>query len=213
MKKLILPLLLLVAIGMLSAVESAPSEVVGYVKYDCLAGNNLIALPMDAGLTTSTELADAYPGMMTAISYWDATIQGWVTASDLGGFWDLDLPVDTESVLMVYAPAPFALLSIGDMPAANAAFDLVIGNTTVFVPLNKSAITDSDLLGADMTIASSLSYWDAAVQGWVTASDLGGFWDITFPVSIGYPVMAYCWDAATWPAGPRSNTISPRNSK
>lgn len=212
MKKIILPLLLILAIGILAAVESAPSEVVGYVKYDCLAGNNLVALPMDAGLTTSTELADDFPGMMTAISVWDPAIQGWITASDLGGFWDLDLPVNTESVLMVNASAAFSLFSIGDLPAANAAFDLVAGNNTVFVPLNKSIITDSDMLGADM-LANALSYWDASIQGWVTASDLGGFWDFTFPVTIGYPVMASNGAAATWPAGPRGSLLNSRNSK
>ena len=213
MKKLILPLLLLLGITMLMAVESAPSAVVGYIKYDCLAGNNLIALPMNAGLTTSTELADANAGMMDAISAWDPSVQGWVTASDLGGFWDLDLPVDTESVLMVNATTAFNLYSIGAMPAANAAFDIVPGNNTIFVPLNKSTLTDSDLLGADIGIDDAQSYWDASIQGWVTASDLGGFWDLTFNTGLGFPVMVNGTSTATWPAGARSQSLNNRNSK
>lgn len=52
MKKLILPLLLLVAFGMLAAVESDPSEVVGYFKLD-IADNQwqAISMPFDYGVT------------------------------------------------------------------------------------------------------------------------------------------------------------------
>ncbi len=50
MKKLILPLLLLIAFGMLAAVESDPSEVVGYFKLD-IAENQwqAISMPFDYG--------------------------------------------------------------------------------------------------------------------------------------------------------------------
>ena len=212
MKKLILPLLLLVAFGMLAAVESDPSAVVGYVKYPCLLGNNLIGLPMDQAYTMQYELADDYPGMMNAMSYWDASItpQGWVTASDLGGFWDLDFAIGTETVLLVNATAGFNLYSIGDLPAANAAFDLVPGNNTLFVPLNRSDLSDSDLLGAAIGIVNAQSYWDATIspQGWVTASDLGGFWDITFSTPIGFPVLVNSTGTATWPARGATPTLS-----
>lgn len=204
MKKLILPLLLLVAFGMLAAVESDPSAVVGYVKYPNFLGNNLIALPMDQAYTLQTELADDYPGMMDAMSYWDSSItpQGWVTASDLGGFWDLEFAINTETVLMVNATAAFNLFSIGDLPAVNAAFDLVPGNNTLFVPLNRSDLSNSDLLGASIGIIDAQSYWDASItpQGWVTASDLGGFWDLTFNTPIGFPLMVNSLGTATWPA-------------
>ena len=60
MKKILLPLLLILAVGMLAAVESEPSEVVGYVKYDCLVGLNLVAMPMDDGLTLTSEVGAIY---------------------------------------------------------------------------------------------------------------------------------------------------------
>lgn len=102
MKKLLLPLLLLVAFGMLAAVESDPSEVVGYVKYDCIAGLNHIALPMDQGYTMAGEFADEYAGNIDAFSYWDAATQSWMTAFYLG-YWEGDFEVNIGSAMQVYA--------------------------------------------------------------------------------------------------------------
>jgi hypothetical protein len=65
MKRFILPLMILLFVGSLLAVESAPSEVVGYVKYDCVAGLNLVALPMSQGYTLSSEVGDTYPDRLT----------------------------------------------------------------------------------------------------------------------------------------------------
>lgn len=56
--------------------------------------------------------------------------------------------------------------------------------------------------------ADAISAWDASVQDWFTASDLGGFWDNDFAVSIGKPLMANILANGVWPAGPRGGTRS-----
>jgi len=207
MKKFILPLLLLLAIGMLAAVESAPSAVVGYVKYDCVAGLNLIALPMDQGYAWASEIGTAYAGQTDAISYWDAATQSWVSAVYYVDFemWDPDFEVEPGSVLMVYALAPFSFYSIGDMPATNAQYNLLAGLNTVMVPLNKSALTLASELGANIGVVDAVSEWVAASQSWNSAVYYVDFemWDPDFPVSIGYPVMTYALSPTTWPASPR----------
>jgi len=217
MKKLILPLLLLLGITMLAAVESAPSEVVGYVKYDCLTGLNLLALPMDQAYTTSSEFGAAYPGMMDGINYWDAASQTWVgsvyyPAPD--DVWDPELPIGPGSVYMVNATAPFSAYSIGDMPAANASYALTPGLNTIMVPLNKSALSTSSLLGVDVGILDGINYWDAASQTWVGAVYYPApddVWDPEFLTPIGFPLMVSATGSATWPAGPRNSII--RNTK
>jgi hypothetical protein len=87
MKKLILPLLLLVAFGMLAAVESDPSAIVGYVKYPCVAGYNTIALAMEQGYTMASEVGDAIPA--TTVGTWDPAAEIWIKidAFPWGG-WD-----------------------------------------------------------------------------------------------------------------------------
>jgi len=212
MKKLVLPLLLILGITMLVAVESAPSEVVGYVKYDCVAGLNMMALPMATTWTMASELGDAYTGNFDTIFYWDFAGQTWFGASDLGGFWDGDFPIATSSVLMANALAPVSVYSIGDMPATQAQYAVGVGLNTIMVPLNRSDLTLAGDLGTEIGTADAVFYWDQAGQTFYGASDLGGFWDGDFSVSIGMPLMVSSYGTANWPT--RSASVSNmRNNK
>jgi len=111
MKRFILPLLLLLAVGLLIAAESEPSEVVGYVKYDCVAGLNLVALPIEQGFTLSSEVGDTYPGQIDQISRWDADLQFWESAvfydfGDGTGIWDPDFNVSIGTPVMASVTSP-----------------------------------------------------------------------------------------------------------
>jgi len=209
MKKLILPLLLLVAFGMLAAVESAPSEVVGYVKYDCVAGLNMVAVAMDQGYAWASDLGNDYVGLTDAISYFDPTLQDWTTAVDLGGFWDGDFEIGNGSALLMYAYSPFSYYSIGEMYAP-ATFNLIAGLNGVMIPLNRSDIAWAGEAGTEMG-SDAVSFFDSSIQDWSTAVDLGGFWDGDFEVSIGSPFLAYVYGPTTWPT--RGRVVTPRSSK
>jgi len=213
MKKLILPLLLLLGITMLMAVESAPSAIVGYVKYDCVAGLNYIALPMNAGYGMASDLANAYPGVMDVINYWDNTTQSWVAANDLGFMWDGDFPVAPGNALMVNAVSATPIYSIGAMPATNASYSMVAGLNSIMLPLNKGTITLASELGVDVGILDVINYWDNTTQSWVAANDLGFMWDGDFPITIGMPLMANALSSAVWPTGARTNSARLSTSK
>lgn len=197
MKKFILPLLLLLAIGMLAAVESDPSAVVGYVKYPCLTGLNLVALPMDQGYTMASEFADTYLGSFDTLNYWDNAVQGWVAAFDIG-YWEGDFPISEGSVLYINALANVDVYSIGDMPATNASYGFVAGLNTMMVPLNYAAFTMASDVAAAVGTFDTMNYWDNTVQGWVAAFDIG-YWEGDFPVSIGFPMYVNSLGATTWP--------------
>jgi len=210
MKKFILPLLLLLAIGMLAAVESAPSAVVGYVKYPCLVGLNHIALPMDQGYTTAGNFGDANTGMMDAISYWDAAAQTWMAAIDLG-YWEGDFAVQPGSVLMVNALSPFDAYSIGALPSAPASYSMIVGLNDIMVPLNRSDILTAGGIGDEITGSlDALSYWDATAQTWMAAIDLG-YWEGDFPVTIGFPMQVNALTPVTWPTRAATSTFGTRN--
>jgi len=209
MKKLILPLLLLVAFGMLAAVESDPSEVVGYVKYPCVAGLNHLGLPMEQGYAWASEFADDFPGMMDAMSYWDAATQSWVSAIDLG-YWDGDFAIAAGSVLMVNATGAFNAFSIGDLPATNASYALLLGLNDIMIPLNRSDITWAGTAGTEIGVVDALSYWDNATQSWVSCIDLG-YWDGDFPVTIGFPMQVNAYATATWPVRGAVSPLGTRN--
>lgn len=210
MKKFILPLLLILAVGMLVAVESAPSEVVGYVKYPCVAGLNFVALPMDAGYTMASEFADAHLGVMTSMSYWDATTQSWVSADDFG-YWEGDFPVYPGMPLMVYSSAA-DVYSIGDMPATNASYNLLANLNTIMIPLNRSDLLMAGDAGTEIGTISTLSSWDSASQSWVSADDFG-YWEGDFPISIGMPLMVFSSGPTTWPVRSQNTGLSNRKSK
>lgn len=205
MKKFILPLLVLLFVGSIMAVESEPSEVVGYVKYDCVAGLNYIALPMESGYTWASEFADTYVGSFDALSYWDNATQQWVGAIDLG-YWEGDFAIEPGAVLMVNAIASLSAYSIGDMPAENASYSLLPGLNSLMIPLNKSSITMASIL-ADTEIGygslDAISYWDNASQQWVGAIDLG-YWEGDFATTIGMPLFVNSLITGVWPEGPRS---------
>lgn len=102
MKKFILPLLLLLFVGSIMAVESDPSEVVGYVKYDLVAGNNMIAIPMDCPWEWASELSmELGEGVVDQISIWNPIAQAFEAAADIGGFWDGDFELSIGQPLMV----------------------------------------------------------------------------------------------------------------
>ena len=207
MKKLILPLLLLVAFGMLAAVESDPSAIVGYVKYPCVAGYNTIALAMEQGYTMASEVGDAIPA--TTVGTWDPAAEVWNTidAFPWGGWDGTDFAVAAGDPLLINIDAATDFYSIGDLPAP-ATYSLVAGYNTIMVPLNKSALNMASLVGDDIP-ATTVGSWDPATEVWVTidAFPWGG-WDGTdFATTIGMPLLVNVDAASTWPARAASQTI------
>lgn len=211
MKKFILPLLVLLFVGSLFAVESDPSEVVGYVKYNCLEGLNHIALPMDSGYTWVSEFADEYMGNLDTMSYWDAASQSWVAAVDLG-YWEGDFEVTPGSVLMINSFVAFDAYSIGTLPASNATYALIPGLNDIMVPLNRSDISWAGEVGDEMGMGTldTMSYWDAVTQTWVAAVDLG-YWEGDFEVAIGFPMQVNSLDSLTWPSRSSANRFRASN--
>jgi len=207
MKKVLLPLLILAAFSMLIAVESAPSAIVGYVKYPCVVGDNLIALPMDPGTTmTSSVVGLAYPLLNSMATwspgqFWDAS-QAYDDGN--GGFvWDPDYEYTTGTGLFVNTSTDFNFYSMGTVPAS-PVYPLVVGDNLVTVPLNRSDLTDTGLIGATSTNFNSIALWDAG-QFWNASQAYddgeGGFvWDPLLTTAIGTPFMVNSITDFSWPS-------------
>ena len=117
MKKLLFVLLVLLAFGLLTAVESDPSATVGYVKYPSVAGLNFAAMPMDDGMTLVSEVG-MYMGPLDeidTINLWDASGQYWNGCVNFtGGFWIPDEPVGP--VLSCITAVPMPLIITASVP-------------------------------------------------------------------------------------------------
>jgi hypothetical protein len=213
MKKFILPLLLLLAIGMLAAVESDPSAVVGYVKYECVVGDNAVAMPMVQTFTTTTEFGAQFGEDINTIRVWNSDIQDWEASVNYGeGFWDPELPVGTGTVLFFNTANDITYYSIGVLPVTNAQYNLVVGDNTVMIPLNKADLTTTALAGATMgdgETVNTIRIWNSVIQDWEASVNYGGgFWDPELDTPIATPLFLNSGTEEVWPAAPRAKMIN-----
>jgi hypothetical protein len=222
MKKLIIPLLFIFAFSILAAVESEPSEVVGYVKYPCVAGDNFVAMPMNDGHTLVSEVTASYNAtedIINTVNIWDPTFQIWNGSPNLGNnYFDPDLEVGPGSVLFLTSYQALDFYSIGSMPATNAQYNIVIGDNTIMVPLNKSSLTSVSLLAMDMGPSdeiNTINLWDQSFQLWSACLNLGGnYFDPDPAITIATPLFLTSYANFIWPPSPRTlNSPSLRSSK
>ncbi len=211
MKKLILPLLLLVAFGMLAAVESDPSDIVGYVKYDLIAArNNTIALPMvktPTDYAMASDVGNAITGC-TAVRWLDASVTPalWKSCTKAGTIWPAatNFAVSNGKPLQVYTTTAGPFYSIGDLPASPLpTYTLVASrNNMIMVPLNQSALNMASLVGNSIPGATAVRWYDATVPGWKSCTKTLGSWPTAtnFATEIGDPLQVYTTTAGTWPA-------------
>lgn len=223
MKKILLIMTLIVSLSILLAVESAPSETVGYVKYPAVAGLNFAAMPMDDGMMWTSEVGtymspDDY---VDTINLWDASIQQWSASVNYGGgYWDPEQEVGPGTVLFFSTAMALDYYSIGAMPAANAQYNIVPGLNTIMLPLNKGDLNWTSLVGTDVSpddYIDTINLWDSSIQQWSASVNYGGgYWDPEQPVTIGTPMLISSAAAIVWPAGPRATsgfTTSPETSR
>lgn len=207
MKKLILPLLLLVAFGMLAAVESDPSDIVGYVKYDLTAArNNMIALPMVKTPTPyalASEVGNAITGC-NAVRWYDPTLPGFrsATKSPITGVWSNNFAVTNGQGLQVYTTTAGSFYSIGDMPDTLPTYTLIANrNNVIMVPLNRSDLIQASLVGNAIPGCNAVRWYDPTLPGFrsATKSPITGVWSNNFTTEIGDPLQVYTTTAQTWP--------------
>ncbi|MDD4309770.1 MAG: hypothetical protein PHO32_05275 [Candidatus Cloacimonetes bacterium] len=204
MKKFILPLLLLLAVGMLAAVESDPSDVVGYLKYPCVAGLNLVALPMDSGYTLASEVIAAYNtgDEIDTVFMWNADFQIWDYTQNQGGnYFDPDFAVAPGSVLYFNTSTGFDFYSMGPLPVANANYPVVAGLNLVMVPLNRSDCVLGSQIATEVGVdqVDTIFMWNP-LQVWDYTQNQGGdYFDPDFALNIGTPVYFNSAVTGVWP--------------
>ena len=187
--------------------ESAPSDVHGFIKYECIqtAGTdlNFIALPMDAGYTNASDLGDDI-GDCDAISKWDANNQAWVQASKLPFGWAGDFTLSDGNAYMVNVTDNVNVYIDGPMLSSQPTFDLVATAGTdinsLMLRLDKSGLNLASLLGDDIGVCDAVSNWNALNQAWVQASKLPFGWAGDFAILIGDPLMVNVTENTTWPS-------------
>jgi len=206
MKKLLTITMLLLAFTLLVAVESDPSNVVGYVKYECVEGDNFVALPLEQGFTMTSDFGNQFPDDINAINVWSPSQQIWETSVNYSGFWFPDFPVEVGTAIFFTSTADLDFYSIGDLPETNVQYAIVEGDNTIMVPLNKPELENTGDVGnsiGDGLDINAILAWNSGSQIWETSVNYSGYWFPTSDVSIGTPLFITSYTELTWPEGPR----------
>jgi len=213
MKKVILPLLLILAIGILAAVESEASAVVGYVKYTTTAGPNIIALPMTPTITGAKAFGMSFSGAVTSVSRFNNATKGWQTVNRVSNtVWtgtDFTFIAGDAVRIVATAAIPADFYSIGDLPNTMPSWDLSTGPNYLSLPLNKSSLSTTALLGANLSTASSISRFNNTTKAWQTTNKAGSVWMPSFAIGIGDPLRVVATTNFTWPSRQASDVVLP----
>jgi len=193
-------------------VESAPSAVVGYVKYDCVPGLNMIALPLEIPWEWVNELGSEYSSSIESIYYWNTAAQTWVGSTNLGGCWDGDFAIHTNDALFISNTSAMSLFVCGRLPATPTQFSLVAGINAIVIPLSIPQVTMASDLGIYLESLDSVYQWDNINQSYNVAYDLGGFWDMDYAIETGFPLLVNSLYALSWPTR-SSGTELPEQDK
>ena len=200
MKKILVLGILVLFLGSLIAAESGPSATVGFIKYSMVIGKTFIANPMDAGYTTSALMGDAITGA-DQMSYYNSGSQGWVSSiKNLFGNWVGPFAVAGGQAIMVRATAVSDFYVAGGMYLPEPNYSIVVGLNGIMVPLSKSALTTSALVGDDLGSVDQMSYYNSSSQGWVSSiKNLFGNWVGPFATDIGMALQVRGTAVFNWP--------------
>lgn len=218
MKKTMIFFLLVVFLPLL-AIESEPSEIVGFMKYECLNvedGNyNLIAIPFECSYTKASELGADFPSL-TSIRSWDSASQSWIASNNLGGTWIPDNPIELNSVYYVNVQQASNVIIAGKL-GSSPTYNFIInenGNyNTAMLPIDSSLITASEW-GNDIgsgTECTSIKSWNNTSQLWESSNNLGSFWLPDNEIIAGRPYYLNVNSNITWPESSKSNFLNDNN--
>lgn len=225
--------------GSLIALESAPSEVVGYVKYECVTTSttdmNLVCIVFDNGITTAQDLAAAVgaDGLVDAVSKWNPSTQSWdqVTYSQLpfppyNWVWSDNFDVSNGDVLAVNVTADvdyYCAGAVGSDPVYNLVTTDATDANLIMLPLSESSLSNAQALANDIGAAGvvdAVSKWDPVYQSWnqVTYSQLpfppyNWAWSDNFDIMIGEGYMVNMTENRTWPVIEFGDSINNKGKK
>jgi len=185
--------------------ESAPSDTVGYVLYECYptAGTNLnfIAYPLGAKYDTAGELGD-FIGDCDVVNRWIVESQGWDGAFKFGSTWLNDFDLVSGYPYLISVSDTVDVYITGSLPAP-PVFNLETTEgtdlNTIMVPLNSNFSFAGDL-GDDIGVCDVVYRWIVDGQNWDGAINLGFMWLNNFSIGIGDPLMISVSDDVVWPS-------------
>ncbi len=195
-KKYFLIILTLIVPLLLCAIESDPSEVVGFVKFDLgndgSSGYNVFTTPFQ--VTAGTNISSIYNNITNCenVSFWNPDSQMWKSYDAQP--WTPDWNVDPATAYMCHVSAGSSFYVYGK-PVQNASYTLKSGKNLIMLPFEQSDITDCAQLMNAIPGCSSVMQYDKTAQDWVEYTGSETVWNVT--TGMGYVVTVT--SETVWP--------------
>jgi hypothetical protein len=206
MKKFVLALILIVAVAGM-AIESGPSNTVGFVTYQTGEGYNYISYSLEnPDLASAVNIVGLFPETATVsyVSIYNNESNSWQTWVPGGNNFDLTLGAPVL-VAASNVPGDFVFATYGDVPADYAvSYDLYGSYNYVTIPLDVMEVFGGEVMVSEIfeTVGSCeyISKYDNELQSFSNTYVAGGN---DYAVEIGEVyVIARTSEAAqtVWPA-------------
>ena len=227
MKRTFITVLLVLSLTFLIALESDPSETVGFIKYGLVTtattNSNVVCVSLDNGVTTAQALANEIgaPGVVDGVSKFNSATQSWETVTysfvpvpPPGAWqWSGDFAISNGDVLMVNVTADTDYYCAGSLfgdPTYNLVTTATTNSNTVMLPLSKSALATAQAMANDIGVAgivdgvsefvSATQSWNTVTYSFVPVPPPGAWqWSGDFGISIGSGYMVNVTADTTWP--------------
>jgi hypothetical protein len=191
MKKVFISAILVLFLGSLFALESGPSDVVGFVKYDVFLNDfTMIAIPFPTTLAMASDLAADISPDVTDVIFWNNAWFGWQQYSTASPATDYAITSDMSYLVYKGGTANVDWYSYGDLPTA-ATFDIFANDfTQIMLPLDRSdLVMASDLANDIGPGVTDVITWNNAWFGWQQYSTASPATD--FAIDIGQGFLIY----------------------
>jgi hypothetical protein len=177
------------------------SNVVGYVHLDLVAGWNLVANPLDAGVNTLNNLMQGVPdgtqvfkmenGAWNAGSAYDAEFEEW---SD-------DYTINPGEGMFVMVNEPCTITFVGEVKAGAHSVELPAGWSMAASPTPVAGtLADIGLMAPAVNDADQVFVWNVDNKSFDSASFDGEFeeWSSEQTIDVGYSFLMKKSAATTW---------------
>jgi|ADurb_H2B_03_Slu_FD_contig_81_677537_length_734_multi_3_in_0_out_0_1 hypothetical protein len=178
------------------------SNVVGYVNLDLVAGWNLVANPLDAGVNTLNVLLQGVPdgtavmkfasGAFTAGSSYDAEFEEW----------SIDYAINPGEGFFINLPEAYTATFVGEVKAGNHSVELPAGWSMVASPTPVAGTLDQ--IGLVLPVVGdtdSVMAWNPTSQSYGSVNSYDGEfeeWSFSQTVGVGEAFFINKQAASTW---------------
>jgi len=154
---------------------------------------------MNSSYATASDLGNAYPEKINAVSRWDTESQRWITASKSLFGWLGDFTVSSANGYMINTVQAFDFYSTGTV-VTSPTYNLQHGVNMIVLPFEKTDINMASTLGDDIGTSIAVSKWDAETQSWITANKGTFGWLNDFTTSVANPYLISITEETNWPS-------------